>query len=194
MKLEGGETLSVTLRKIFKQYHGVEIGMYTHGCFEPDQIYSNTTVGRYCSFARTAKVVNANHPAEFKSTHAVFFNPALGNCEKSLVKSTPLKIGNDVWLGDYSVILPGVTEIGDGAIIGAGAIVNRNVPPYAIVLGNPARVVMYRFTQEVIDELLASRWWEKDIDEIKPYIDEFQRPYEKLFLERIKGKEEHSTI
>jgi acyl-[acyl carrier protein]--UDP-N-acetylglucosamine O-acyltransferase len=121
---------------------------------------------------------------DFKSTHALFFNPALKFCDKYLVEDTPLKVGNDVWIGEYAVILAHVTEIGDGAVIGAGAIINKNVPPYAVVVGNPARVVRYRFSKEVIDELLASRWWEKDIGELKPNIKEFQQPYEKLCLDR----------
>jgi virginiamycin A acetyltransferase len=191
MKLEGGESYSKTLRKIFKDYHGIEVGLYTHGCFEPHQIGSRTTIGRYCSIARTAKVINANHPMEHKSTHAFFFNSAFGHCKEDMVTLYSHKIGNDVWMGEYSVILPGVTEIGDGAVVGAGAIVNKNVPPYAVVLGNPARIVKYRFSKEVIDELLVSRWWEKDIDEIKPYIDEYQQPYEKLYLNGKKGEEGH---
>ena len=76
--------------------------------------------------------------------------------------------------------LPHVTNIGDGAVIGAGAVVNKNVPPYAVVVGNPARVVRYRFSQKIIEELLASRWWEKSIEEIKPYIHEFQIPYKNM--------------
>ena len=117
---------------------------------------------------------------EFKSTHGFFFNPALKLCDKHLVEESPLKIGNDVWIGENAVILAQVTEIGDGAVIAAGAIVSRNVPPYAVVVGNPARVVRYRFSKELIEELLASRWWEKDIDELEPDIEEFQQPYEKL--------------
>ena len=72
----------------------------------------------------------------------------------------------------------------DGAVIGAGAIVNKNVPPYAVVVGNPARVVRYRFSQAVIDELLASKWWEKDIDELKPHLKEFQQHYEEFYLSK----------
>ena len=98
-----------------------------------------------------------------------------------MVKDTPVKVGNDVWIGEYAVILAHVTEIGDGAVIGAGAIVNKNVPPYAVVVGNPARIVRYRFPKEIVDQLLASRWWEKDIEELKPTISEFQQPYEKLY-------------
>ena len=188
LKFDGGELYSTTLRRIFKEYHGVEIGMYSMGgCFKPGNVTPGTTIGRYCSLARNIIIFNRYHPMEFKSTHAFFYNPALKFCDKYMVEQSPLKIGNDVWMGEYAVILKHVTEIGDGAVVGAGAIVNKNVPPYAVVVGNPSRVVRYRFSKEVIDELLASQWWEKDIDQLKPYISEFQQPYEKLYLGRKAG-------
>jgi acetyltransferase-like isoleucine patch superfamily enzyme len=112
---------------------------------------------------------------ELKSTHAFFFNPALGVCKEDLVAYTPLEIGNDVWIGHGAIIHPHVRRIGDGAVIGAGAVVNKDVPPYAVVTGNPSRIVRYRFSKKVIEELLASRWWEKSIGELKPHLQEFQR-------------------
>jgi acetyltransferase-like isoleucine patch superfamily enzyme len=185
LKLEGGETYSKTLRRIYRDYHKVDVGMYTHGgCFVPYNVTSQTTIGRYCSISRRVRVLTRNHPMGFRSTHAIFFNPIFKLCDKHLVEESPLKIGNDVWIGEYAVILAHVTEIGDGAVIGAGAIINKNVPPYAVVVGNPARVVRYRFSKELIDELLASRWWEKDIDELESEIEEFQQPFEKLYLSR----------
>lgn len=185
VKLEGGEIYSKTLRRIYRNYHNVDVGMYTHGgCFVRHSVAPQATIGRYCSIGRSVRILTQDHPMEFKSTHGLFFNPALKLCDKHLTEQSPLKIGNDVWMGEYAVILARVTEIGDGAVIGAGAIVNRNVPPYAVVVGNPARVVRYRFSKALIDELLASRWWEKDIEELKPHIDEFQQPYEKLYFDR----------
>lgn len=94
-----------------------------------------------------------------------------------MVEYNPIKIGNDVWIGCNSLILPGVSVIGDGAVVGAGSIVTHDIPPYAIVAGNPARIIRYRFQKEVIKELLASKWWEKSIHEIQPHIYEFQKPY-----------------
>lgn len=166
-KLEKGHFYSRTLRRIFKDYHGVEIGMYSHGeCFTPFSIDPHTTIGRYCSIARDVRVLNHNHPLEFKSTHAFFFNNRLGFTKEWLVEFTPLEIGHDVWFGNGAIVMPGVTSIGTGSVIGAGAVVNKNIPPYAVVLGNPGRVVKYRFTPEKIQELIDSKWWEKDIDEL----------------------------
>ena len=174
---DGDELTSRTLREIFARYWGVEVGMYTHGgCFVPWAVDPRTTIGRYCSIAHGVRVVNHNHPLGFKGTSGLFFNPALGLCDDWLVEHAPLEIGNDVWIGVNAVILPEVSRIGDGAVIGAGAVVSRDVPPYAVVLGNPARIVKYRFSEDVIAALLAEKWWEKDIEEISGRIQEFQTP------------------
>lgn len=184
-KIEGGEFYSSTLRKIFKDYHNVDIGMYTHGgCFVPGYVDKFTKIGRYCSIANPITIRNRNHPLELKSMHAFFFNPKLKICDKDFIEYVPLTICNDVWLGQNSIIMPHVTKIGDGAVVGAGAVVNKDVPPYAVVVGNPSRIVRYRFSKELIEELLASKWWEKSIEEIKPMISEFQQPYEKFYFSK----------
>lgn len=183
-RLEGGEMTSRTLRRIFSRYWGVDVGLYTHGgCFEPWMVDPQTTIGRYCSIASGVRIVNHNHPLSFKGTSGLFFNPVLGFTDAWLVDHHPLMIGNDVWIGSNAVILPEVNSIGDGAVIGAGAVVNKDVPPYAVVLGNPGRVVKYRFPEDVIAHLLRERWWDADLDELAGRISEFQRPYEPL-LER----------
>lgn len=186
-KVERGEFYSVTLRKIFKEYHGVEVGMYTHGnCFRLGAFDPFTTVGRYCSIAKGVMVFNRNHPQDHKSTHAFFFNSKLGFCDEDKIPYKPLQIGNDVWIGDSAKILAEVKNIGDGAVIGAGAVLNRNVPPYSVVFGNPARVIGYRFEKTTIERLLESKWWEKKIEEIVPDISEYQQPYENYLLMNLK--------
>ena len=177
-RLERGEFYSATLRAIFKDYHRVEIGMYSYGgCFTPGNVDPLTTIGRYCNTAYTIRVFNRNHPCEFKSMHAFFFNSKTGYCDKDLVAYKPLTIGHDVWMGYGSVIVPAVCTIGTGSVIAAGSIVTKDVPPYAIVAGNPARILRYRFPPEVIEELLASRWWDQSIEDIRPVLHEYQRPY-----------------
>ena len=178
-RLEGDEFRSPTLRKIFSTYWGVDVGMYTNGgCFVPWMLDAHTKIGRYSSIASGVRAVNHNHPLAFKGTSGLFFNPALGLCDRWLVDHNPLEIGNDVWIGANVVIMPEVNRIGDGAVIGAGAVVNRDVPPYAVVLGNPGRVVKYRFSPEVIARLLAEKWWENDIEDLAGHIGEFQVPLE----------------
>lgn len=176
-KMEGGEPYSETLRRIFRAYHGVDIGLYTHGgCFDYGAMDRYTTIGRYCSIARPVRVLNHNHPLVFKSTHAFFFNASFGHCGKDRTQYTPLSIGNDVWVGTNALILPHVKRIGDGAVIAAGAVVHNDVSPYAVVVGNPARTVRFRFPREVIEELLQSRWWDKPIEALA--MDDFCGPYQ----------------
>jgi len=178
-RLEGGEFRSTTLREIFRRYWGVDIGLYTHGaCFEPWVVDRYTTIGRYSSIAHGARILNHNHPIGLKGTSGLFFNPALGLCEDWLTPFNPLSIGNDVWIGANAVILPEVNSVGDGAVIGAGAVVSRDVPPYAVVLGNPGRVVKYRFPPEVVARLLEEKWWEQDLPDVASRIREFQTPLE----------------
>ncbi len=178
-RLEGGTMFSVTMRRIFSTYHGVDVGMYTHGGpFIVDNMAPGTVIGRYASIAETARTFTRNHPMNTRSTSALFFNPHFGLVPHDPVARSRLKIGNDVWIGHNAIILPSVTSIGDGAVIGAGAVVHRDVPPYAVVTGHPCRIVRYRFSEEIIAELLASRWWEKSVEELQPEIGKFLRPIE----------------
>lgn len=96
----------------------------------------------------------------------------------------PITIGSDVWIGEQAVLLPGVT-VGHGAIVGAGAVVSRDVQPFGIAVGNPARLVKSRFYGQVADRLLALRWWDwpdVKVQEARPY---FEDVYE--FLRRYGG-------
>jgi virginiamycin A acetyltransferase len=177
IETEGGEFHSTTLREIFRVHHGVDIGMYTHGgCFRPYAFGRSTVIGRYTSVAVTAFAATDNHPMEYKSMHGFFFNPTLGLVDREWEHS-PLTIGNDVWLGHNSIIMPQVDSVGHGAVVGAGAVVFKDVPPYAVVVGNPGRVVRYRFDPATIERLLAEKWWEQDIDEIRPHLHEYRRKY-----------------
>ena len=114
---------------------------------------------------------------EFKSTHGLFFNPDLGVAKSDPIRYVPLEIGHDVWIGHNTIILPRVRSIGTGAVVGAGSVVNKDIPPYAVVCGCPARIIRYRFSQGTIRGLLASRWWEKSLEEIKSTLDEYIKPY-----------------
>lgn len=85
-----------------------------------------------------------------------------------------VKIGNDVWIG-YRAIIPVNVTVGDGAVIAAGAVVTKDVPPYAVVGGVPAKVIKYRFSQDVIEKLLDLRYWDRPDEEIKKNINLFQK-------------------
>lgn len=170
---------SKTLRKIFRDYHGIDVGMYSHGgCFSLGMMSPGVTIGRYSSIAHGVIRYDHNHPINIKSSHAFFFNPELGYVEKDGSEKVKLNIGNDVWIGHGAIILAGCRYIGDGAVIGAGSVLNKDIPPYSIVAGNPARVFLRRFSNEKIEELVAEKWWEKDINELLPVLEEFITPVE----------------
>jgi len=112
-----------------------------------------------------------SHPVDRLSTHPAFYSSRLqaGDTfsQSDMIEELPrTKVGNDVWIGAGSIVLDGVS-IGDGAIIAAGAVVNKDVPPYAIVGGVPARIIRYRFDEETIDALLEWRWWELDNNQLQ---------------------------
>ncbi len=135
----------------------------------------NGKIGRYCSIAGNVRTVLGTHPTtRFVSTSPVFFSTAKQNGTTYVTEQKfdeakfadderkyQVVIGNDVWIGDSALLMSGVT-IGDGAIIAAGAVVTKDVPPYAIVGGVPAKVIKYRFTEEQIKLLLEFEWWNKN--------------------------------
>ncbi len=182
LRYEGGGHFSRTIRRIFSVYHQVEVGMYTSGpcyytpsCFPP-----GTKIGRYSGvYERTVRAFAANHPMDRISTHAIFYNPKLGYARSEAdIERRGLIIGNDVFIGHNVTIVASVRRIGDGAVVGAGSVVTRDVPDFAVVVGNPAKVIKYRFSKETQLKIKASRWWDKDIEELRKDFDKFAVPVE----------------
>lgn len=171
-KFDGGEMHSSWLRKIFKEYHGITIGEGSYGgCFRAENTNRNTVIGKYCSIANNVFFYNRDHPCGFVSTHPRFFNENCGSIpEANLIEYKKKVIGNDVWIGQNAIILASVGRIGDGAVIGAGAVVTKDVPDYAIVVGVPARITGYRFDSHTIDALKKSKWWDWDPKKIESNI------------------------
>jgi amino acid adenylation domain-containing protein len=177
-RIEGGESFTITLRKIWAETYDVRIGDYSSGVFDLNRFRPGTTVGRYCSIAGTARTETANHPMNTLSTSGFFFNPATSFAEADIVPRIRLKIGNDVFLGHNVHVIVPTEEIGDGAVIGSGSVVAGNVPPFAVMVGYPATAVRYRFSAETIAEIMKSPWWEKDLDDLTEVREEFTCPVE----------------
>lgn len=132
-------------------------------------------IGKFCSIATgTTFIMNgANHRMEGSTYPFHLFGSGWEKYMPSLAQ-LPLKgdtvVGNDVWIGQDTTIMPGV-KIGDGAIVAAKSVVTKNVNPYTVVGGNPARPIRKRFSEEVIQDWLAIKWWDWDIDLITQHID-----------------------
>lgn len=131
-------------------------------------------IGKFCQIAAGVEFVmnGANHQMNAVSTFP-FYTLEGWEMDPPAPSDMPLKgdtvIGNDVWIGQNAVILPGV-HIGDGAIIGANSVVGSDIPPYAIVVGNPAREIRKRFDDELIRLMLAFKWWDRNIEDINRLI------------------------
>jgi len=152
----------------------VTLGDYSY--VNPGTMIGSGTIGKFCSIAPGCLIGMPEHPISQISTSPHTYD--VGNLFditpswESYAK--PPRIGNDVWIGGNSVIMQGV-NISDGAIVAAGAVVTKDVPPYAVVGGVPAKIIRYRFPEEVIASLLAWRWWDMTAAELKKYKTLFSR-------------------
>lgn len=164
------EMTSRWLRKFFERGYNIEVGAHSYGCFDRDRFTPNMTIGRYCSFSRSCRRVNANHGLSFLSLHPYFYNIKYGVVAQEQIERSHCDIGDDVWVGHNVVILPSVTSIGRGAVLAAGAIVTKNVPSYSIVGGVPAKVISKRFDDATIEKIEASRWWELSPEALKKVV------------------------
>ena len=132
-------------------------------------------IGSYCSFGARTAINPFNHPVDWLSINEFQYHPLSFNWVDEYVninrmERTPdmlprVRIGNDVWTGHNVNIMSGV-NVGDGAIIGAGSVVTKDVPAYAVVAGVPAKIIRYRFSEEVIEKLLQLKWWDLDISSL----------------------------
>nr|AMP57444.1 bacterial transferase hexapeptide (six repeats) [uncultured bacterium] len=138
----------------------------------PDEGVDRLIIGSFCSIGSGAAFImagNQGHRNDWISTFPFFWMPEVpcfNGAENGFRPAGDTVIGNDVWIGSEAIVMPGVT-IGDGAVIGARALVTKDVEPYAIVGGNPAKVLRKRFEDADIAKLLELRWWDWSDDELK---------------------------
>ena len=155
--------------------NGVNIDDYSY--IGKSSILHNTTIGKFSSISDCCVIGLPGHPINHLSTSPIFtapFNALRETWVNDRIYKPEIKveIGNDVWIG-YGVMIPNNIKVGDGAIVAAGAVVTKDVPPYAIVGGVPAKIIKYRFSEDKIKKLLDLKWWEKPYDEIKRNIELF---------------------
>lgn len=178
-------------RYLADRYPQYQIGRGTYGDLSVLSWGEDTTliIGNYTSIAKGVKVfLGGEHRIDWVTTYP--FNILWE--EFAHISGHPktrgdVVIGNDVWIGTDALILSGVT-IGDGAVVGARAVVARNVPPYAVVVGIPAKVVKYRFSDVIVERLLRTGWWNWSLEEIRRAMPDILNTNIEEFLDKAESK------
>lgn len=158
----------------------VKMGSYSYTgqyCF-----IQNARIGKFANLAAMVRIGPTDHPMERASLHhftyrAPMYGLADQNEEAFFQKREEriTEIGHDTWIGHGSIIKPGL-RVGNGAVVGAGTMVTKDIPPYAIVVGNPGRILRYRFDPDTIGDLEDIQWWDWTYDQIKENFQDFFLP------------------
>ena len=143
------------------------IGNYNY--FGERAMVGNAVIGNYCSIAPDVKIGQSQHSLKYITTYNNISKHNIG----FKLTTIPAVIHNDVWIGANAVIMQGIT-IGNGAVIGANAVVTKDVPDYGIVVGVPAKFIKYRFSQEQINIINDSKWWNYDLDDARKIVKELE--------------------
>lgn len=185
--------------KILSGNHIFSLGHYSYAW---SALPSNTLVGNYCSIAAQVVKRGLEHPYQRFTTSAITYEqgyPPSNDCFMQKVaiptKNSQIIIQDDVWIGAYAMLKPGIT-IHTGSIVAARANVTKDVPPYAIVGGNPAKVIKMRFDESIVEKLLATKWFEYDIPkldfqsdvEIEAFIDLFYEAKAQNKLQKLENR------
>lgn len=167
-----------------------EVGAYSY--IGPKSRIIWTKVGKFCSIAGETSIGMGSHTLDMISTSPIFTEKKNGTGFSWVNNQTVspydrIEIGNDVWIGKRVMVMGGL-KIGDGAVIGAGAVVTKDVPPYAVVGGVPARIIKYRFTEAEIELLKTLRWWDMPDEKLKSMITLFQTKPDFELIEQLLSK------
>ena len=167
LKLVVKEWRSEYLRRLWRTAYGIEVGIGSYGCFHRGTFCAGDRIGNYCSIGANVWHLQANHPMDHGCMSPMFYlKDFAGNPGAVDIQRTQLTVGHDVWIGRDVKILSKVTHIGNGAVIGAGSVVTKNVEPYTVVAGVPAKVIRPRFDEETITLLENSQWWTLEPEEL----------------------------
>lgn len=166
----------------------VSVGDFSYFERNGEAIYSN--IGKFCSIAANVRINALEHPVERLTMHKVTYRPneyfrfqGLDQDFRERRRARQVTIGHDVWIGHGAVILPGVT-IGTGAVIGANAVVSKDVEAFRVVAGVPAKTLRYRFAEPVQERILASQWWDWEVEKIAGAIPDMQALGIEAFLDK----------
>ena len=163
-----------------------------------DSDIASTTLGKFCSIAAMTRINPGNHPMDRATQSHITYRASAyfpGELDEAEFfawrRAYPVVIGHDVWVGHGAIFLPGRT-IGTGAVVAAGAVVTKDVAPYAIVAGNPARVIRQRFPAAVVERLLRLAWWNWTHDRLRAALPDFRRQSVEGFLDKYEPAAAHA--
>jgi phosphonate metabolism protein (transferase hexapeptide repeat family) len=171
--------------------HEVAMGDYSYVVNDAQITY--TEIGKFCSIAAMTRINPGNHPmqrasqAHFTYRASAYFPGEQDDAEFfEWRRAHRVQIGHDVWIGHGAIVLPG-RNIGTGAVIAAGAIVTKEVAPYTIVGGNPARVIKRRFPEAIAGRLIELQWWDWDHETLRRALPDFRKLDVEAFLEKYQA-------
>jgi phosphonate metabolism protein (transferase hexapeptide repeat family) len=166
------------------------LGDYSYVVSDCSVIYS--TIGKFCSIAAASRLNPGNHPLERPALHHFTYRSAsyeMGADDAGFFdwrREHRVVLGNDVWIGHGAVVLPGVT-IGNGAVLGAGAVASKDIPPFAIAVGVPAKILRYRFEPAIVERLMRLAWWDWPHEQLTGAVPDFRSLPMQEFLEKYEA-------
>lgn len=183
-----GRYVVVAERVILRE---VAVGDFSYFERHAEAIY--TSIGKFCSIAANTRINALEHPIERITSHKITYRPneyfrylGVDGAFRARRQAKRVMIGNDVWIGHGAVVLPGVS-IGDGAVVGANAVVTRDVAPFEIVAGTPARTLRRRFPDAICDRIEQLAWWDWPLERLFEAIPDMQAMPIEAFLEKWEG-------
>jgi phosphonate metabolism protein (transferase hexapeptide repeat family) len=169
----------------------VKLGDFSYIERHSEAIYAD--IGKFCSIASNVRINALEHPMERLTTHKLTYRPneylffhGVDQAFRARRQNKRVTIGNDVWIGHGAVVMPGIS-IGDGAVIGANAVVTKNVEPYAVHAGVPAKFLKWRFPQPIRERLQALTWWNWPLEKLAEAISDIQSMSIEAFLDVWEG-------
>ncbi len=169
------------------------LGDYSYVERQAEAIY--TRIGKFCAIAANTRLNALTHPMERVSQHKITYRPneyflyaKVDKAFREARRESVVEIGHDVWIGHGAIVMPGV-KIGHGAVIAAGAVVTKNVEPYAIVAGVPAKCIKWRFPKSIRERIMALAWWDWPHDRLAQVVDDMRALDVKSFLGKYNSKQ-----